>query len=94
MWEQALRLTLKHLSFLPSRKANLQFKRRLELGETSTKQFGKVAKSGVKMHCLNFGIEGDNKKTCRQRVPKLEVNGNTCLFFVISMSLVIFNPFF
>jgi len=48
-------------------------KRRLEPGETSTKQFGKVGKSGAKMHCSHCGGEGHNKQTWSQRQPKLKV---------------------
>jgi len=67
MWEQALRANVKPPIFSTKKKCNLQFKRRLTPGETSTKQFGKVGKSAVKMHCSHCGRE---RATTSRRVVK------------------------
>ena len=72
MWEQALGVDVKPPVFPSKKKGNLQFKRRLEPGEISTKQFGKVGKSGVKIHCSHYGGEGHNKQICSQRQPQVE----------------------
>ena len=73
MWEQAPGVDVKPPIFSTKKKGNLQFKRRLEPGETSTKQFGKVGKSGVKIHCSHCGGEGYYKQTCSQRQHQLKV---------------------
>ena len=72
--------------FSTNKKGNLKFKRRLEPGETTVRQVGKVSKCGMKMHCSNCGGEGYNKKTCTQRQPKLKVISSCHLFLNTVMS--------
>ena len=84
MWEQAAGVDVSPPVFPTKKKGSLQFKRRLEPGETSAKQLGKVGKHGVKMHCSNCGGEGHNKKTCSERQPKLKVCGCIPKCFVVS----------